>query len=194
MIFLWILLTLCVLIFLSHVLFHDLSAGAWRITWLIMCHTYSLIQIGTRILIRCVVYLFNFIPRTNVLRGGYYCLVIVTLVFSSSADCIEYWNALESWSVCSSLCHSVTFRFHTVTRKHIAVCSRNFCRFVYHVMGVCCIVFDIDWMLFEFFINFWNIEKYPFTVHKWMKSGTYSNSNTHCCIFSKLCMSNGCDL
>ena len=27
-------------------------------------------------------------------------------------------------------------------------------------MGVCCIVFDIDRMLFEFFMNFLNIEKY----------------------------------
>ena len=27
-------------------------------------------------------------------------------------------------------------------------------------MGVCCIVFDIDGMLFEFFMNFFNIEKY----------------------------------
>ena len=26
-------------------------------------------------------------------------------------------------------------------------------------MGVCCIVFDIDEMLFEFFMNFLNIEK-----------------------------------
>ena len=26
-------------------------------------------------------------------------------------------------------------------------------------MGVCCIVFDIDGMLFEFFLNFLNIEK-----------------------------------
>ena len=26
-------------------------------------------------------------------------------------------------------------------------------------MGVCCIVFDIDRMLFEFFMNFLNIEK-----------------------------------
>ena len=30
-------------------------------------------------------------------------------------------------------------------------------------MGVCCIVFDIDGMLFEFFMNFLNIEKCPFT-------------------------------
>ena len=27
-------------------------------------------------------------------------------------------------------------------------------------MGVCCIVFDIDGMLFEFFMIFFNIEKY----------------------------------
>ena len=27
-------------------------------------------------------------------------------------------------------------------------------------MGVCCIVFDIDGMLFEFFMNFLNIEKF----------------------------------
>ena len=26
-------------------------------------------------------------------------------------------------------------------------------------MGVCCLVFDIDGMLFEFFLNFLNIEK-----------------------------------
>ena len=30
---------------------------------------------------------------------------------------------------------------------------------MHHVMGVCCIVFDIDGMLFEFFMNFLNIEK-----------------------------------
>ena len=27
-------------------------------------------------------------------------------------------------------------------------------------MGVCCVVFDIDGMLFEYFMNFLNIEKY----------------------------------
>ena len=34
-------------------------------------------------------------------------------------------------------------------------------------MGVCCIVFDIDRMLFEFFMNFLNIEKNKilFTFH-----------------------------
>ena len=31
---------------------------------------------------------------------------------------------------------------------------------VHQVMGVCCIVFGIDGMLFEFFMNFFNIEKY----------------------------------
>ena len=40
------------------------------------------------------------------------------------------------------------------------ICLQNdLCRYVHHVMGVCCIVFDIDGMLFEFFINFLNIEK-----------------------------------
>ena len=29
---------------------------------------------------------------------------------------------------------------------------------MHHVMGVCCIVFDFDGMLFEFFMNFLNIE------------------------------------
>ena len=30
---------------------------------------------------------------------------------------------------------------------------------MHHVLGVCCIVFDIDGMLFEFCMNFLNIEK-----------------------------------
>ena len=29
-------------------------------------------------------------------------------------------------------------------------------------MGVCCIIFDVDGMLFEFFMNFLNIEKKKF--------------------------------
>ena len=36
------------------------------------------------------------------------------------------------------------------------------CRYVHHVMGVCCIVFDNDGMLFEFFMNFLNIEFFFF--------------------------------
>ena len=31
-------------------------------------------------------------------------------------------------------------------------------------MGVCCIVFDIDGMLFEFVMNFLNIEKNKITI------------------------------
>ena len=31
---------------------------------------------------------------------------------------------------------------------------------MHHVMGVCCIVFDVDGMLFEFFMNLLNIEKF----------------------------------
>ena len=57
-------------------------------------------------------------------------------------------------SVRLSVCPSVTFSFHTVTQKRITVFSWNFCRHVHYVMGVCWIDFDIDWMLFEFFI-FW---------------------------------------
>ena len=32
-------------------------------------------------------------------------------------------------------------------------------------MGVCCIVFDIDWMLIEFCMNFLNIEKNIFSKY-----------------------------
>ena len=64
------------------------------------------------------------------------------------------------------------------------------CRYVHHVMGVCCIVFDIDGMLFEFdyeFLKYWrkkmyaifnikknclgNIEKCPFTY--WLNGRWY---------------------
>ena len=45
---------------------------------------------------------------------------------------------------------SVTFSFPTAIGKYFS----KLCRYVYHVMGVCCIVFDIDRMLFEFFMNF----------------------------------------
>ena len=44
------------------------------------------------------------------------------------------------------------FSFCTVTQKNIDVFSRNFYRYVHHFMGVCCIVFDIDGMLFEIFL------------------------------------------
>ena len=68
----------------------------------------------------------------------------------------RYCNAPRP-SVCLSVCLSVTFSFRTVTQKRIDVFSRNF-------SGTCtmswgCIVFDIDGMLFEFFMNFLNIEK-----------------------------------
>ena len=66
----------------------------------------------------------------------------------------RYCNAPRP-SVCPSVRLSVrlsvTFSFRTVTQKRIAVFSRNFA-------GTCtCIVFDIDGMLFEFFMNFLNI-------------------------------------
>ena len=57
-------------------------------------------------------------------------------------------------SICPSICLSVTFSFRTVIRKRIDVFSMKLCRYVYHVIGVCCIVLDIDGVLFEFFKNF----------------------------------------
>ena len=50
------------------------------------------------------------------------------------------------------VCPSVTFSFRTVTRKRIDVQVHAPCH-------VCCIVFYIDGMLFEFLMNFLNIEK-----------------------------------
>ena len=47
---------------------------------------------------------------------------------------------------------SVTFSFRTVTQKRIDVFSRNFAGTC--TKSWCCIVFDIDGMLFEFFYEF----------------------------------------
>ena len=60
-------------------------------------------------------------------------------------------------SVCP-VCLSVTFSFRTNSKTHWCIFSK-LCRYVHNVMGVCCIVFDIDGILFEFFMNFLNIEK-----------------------------------
>ena len=59
-----------------------------------------------------------------------------------------------------SVCLSVTFSFRTVTRKR-------------DVMGVCCIVFDIDGMLFEFFMNFLNIENFIFKISCFLRVSCY---------------------
>ena len=40
-------------------------------------------------------------------------------------------------------------------------------KYVHHVMGVCCVVFDIDGMLFDFFLNFLNIEKQLYFMFFW---------------------------
>ena len=56
---------------------------------------------------------------------------------------------------CLSIRLSVTFSFRTVTRKRIDVFSQNFTGMCTMSWGwVCCIVFDIDGMLYEFFMNF----------------------------------------
>ena len=68
----------------------------------------------------------------------------------------RYCNAAIRPSVYLSVRPSVTFSFRTVTRKRIDVFSQTLqVRAPCH--GVCCIVFYIDGMLFEFFMNFLNI-------------------------------------
>ena len=63
----------------------------------------------------------------------------------------RYWNT-PRLSVCLSVSLSVLsvmFSFHTL--KRIAVVPQNFAgTCMHHVMGVCCIVFDIDGILFFF--------------------------------------------
>ena len=44
---------------------------------------------------------------------------------------------------------------HCNSKTHCCIFSK-LCRYVHQVMGVCCIVFDIDGMLFEFF---WRVVK-----------------------------------
>ena len=62
-------------------------------------------------------------------------------------------------SVRPSVCLSVTFSFHTSSKTHWCIFSK-LCRYVHHVMGVCCIVFFLYWWnVFEFCMNFLNIEK-----------------------------------
>ena len=56
-----------------------------------------------------------------------------------------------------SICVSVTFRVRTVTRRRIAV----FLRTCTISRGVLYSFFYIDGMLFEFCMNFWNIETAP---------------------------------
>ena len=71
----------------------------------------------------------------------------------------RYCNAPRP-SVCLSVCPSrLVFALQL---KNALMYFSKLCRYVHHVMGVCCIVFDIDGMLFEFFMNFLNIEKIKF--------------------------------
>ena len=58
-----------------------------------------------------------------------------------------------------SICPSLMFSFQTVTRKHIDVVSQNFVLVRAPCHGGVLYSFDIDGMLFEFFMNFLNIEK-----------------------------------
>ena len=87
----------------------------------------------------------------------------------------RYCNAHRP-SVCLSVrpsVHlSVTFSFRTVTQKRIAVFFSKLCRYVHQVMGVCCIVFGIDGMLFEFFLILKNI-KFKFCFQNFMFSSRF---------------------
>ena len=47
--------------------------------------------------------------------------------------------------------------------------------YVHHVMGVCCIVFDIDGMLFEFVMNFLNIKKKIYLKKKFCQYFMFSS-------------------
>ena len=96
--------------------------------------------------------------------GIYIQYILYSLVISAAPKARDgrYCNAPRP-SVCLSVCLSVrlsvTFSFRTVTQKTHCCIFSKLCRYVHQVMGVCCIVFDIDGMLFEFFMNFLNIEK-----------------------------------
>ena len=47
----------------------------------------------------------------------------------------------------------------TNSKTHYWCIFSKLSRYVHFAMGVCCVVFDIDEMLFEFFMIFFNIEK-----------------------------------
>ena len=70
-----------------------------------------------------------------------------------------------------SVCLSVTYSFRTVTRKRIGVFFSKLYRYVHHVMGVCCTVFDIDGMLFDFL---WIFE-FVFSFHVFLAFYAISN-------------------
>ena len=68
----------------------------------------------------------------------------------------SYWKSQDThFGLCiytvhlrQSVCPSITLRFGTITRRHIAVCQVHICAPCH---GVCYIVFDTDGMLFDFF-------------------------------------------
>ena len=65
--------------------------------------------------------------------------------------------------VCPSVWRvTVPFSFRTVTikLKNTSLYFLETLQVLYYFMGVCCIVFDIDGMLFEFFMNFLNMDIY----------------------------------
>ena len=65
----------------------------------------------------------------------------------------RYCNA-PRLSVCLSVCPSIMFSLRTVTRERITVFSRNFAGTCTMSWGCAVVVFDIDVILFEFFMDF----------------------------------------
>ena len=97
------------------------------------------------------------LPKNLFLDNGGWILVLHSCFLSPAAPKARdgrYCNAPRL-----SVRLSVMFSFRTVTQKTHRCIFSKLCRYVHHVMEVCCIVFDIDGMLFEFFMNFLNIEK-----------------------------------
>ena len=92
------------------------------------------------------------VSSANIVIGGRSIICIEMIVLLSPAS-PKAWDG----RYCLSICPSVTFSFRTVTQKRMDVFSRNFAGMC-TMSGACCIVFDIDGM-FDFFMNFLNIEK-----------------------------------
>ena len=91
--------------------------------------------------------LYNFIHIIHI-----WCLWMTNNNTLWSGQVCSYYRYGRYWNT-PSVCLSVTFIFSHRASNCFAIWSRN-CRYVYQV-GVCCIVFDIDWMLFGIFMKYW---------------------------------------
>ena len=81
-------------------------------------------------------------------------LISILVNFLSPAGAI---GPVTGYIAMPPVCPSVMFSFHSVTQKTHCCIFSKLCRYVHQVVGVCCIVFDIDGMLFEFCMIFFYI-------------------------------------